>query len=625
MGKRKTAVVCSTSPEEDAGRKQGSRSSSSKSFAAARKRTRGGSSQCGVGEISDKPPSRGAEAFARLSEDYCECLQDFPSTQGMQCSKGNELWVDKYKPSSPAQLAVHKKKVEEVKNWLRERLIASKEKFGNHVLLITGQAGVGKSAAVRVLAAHMGAELCEYSTPTPTLWHEHVHNINSGLSYRSKLDEFEAFVEKIGKYSLLSSSNAGASRKATIILIDDLPVTNGRVAFGRLKKCLTALTRFAQLPTVILVTEYHRTDNVPTSHFEELVSLLERAGAYKVAFNRLTVNSIKKVLSHICQEEKRELPSIQIDQIAKASCGDMRNAINSLQFWCLSPDNLLISYVSNSMDINSRVLSDSNKLSPIVGLFGHEELNCGTDFSYGRDETLTLFHALGKFLHNKREVMDQIGLELESLTLREKFERNPLKMDAPEKVLSQAYGKARPVTDFLHENVLDFISDGAIDDTWLVTSYLSDADCLLASSLLSHSSQKLTEMDDSQRVSQPVAASVAIRGVLFGNKQPLSSRWHAIRSPRLWQIEQSAQHHKNKLMVERFYFSNGFSLSLSQMVTDYMPSIKWLGSHTTDDNGHEKLIQCITTDLIPPADNFSSNTIESTFREKIEDDEIEDW
>ena len=39
-----------------------------------------------------------------------------------------------------------------------------------------------------------------------------------------------------------------------------------------------------------------------------------------------------------------------------------------------------------------------------------------------------------------------------SFILHERFARNPQKMDAPEKVLSQAHGKARPVADFLHEN-----------------------------------------------------------------------------------------------------------------------------------------------------------------------------
>lgn len=36
--------------------------------------------------------------------------------------------------------------------------------------------------------------------------------------------------------------------------------------------------------------------------------------------------------------------------------------------------------------------------------------------------------------------------------VREGLSRLPLKMDAPEKVLCQAHGQARPTADFLHEN-----------------------------------------------------------------------------------------------------------------------------------------------------------------------------
>lgn len=36
--------------------------------------------------------------------------------------------------------------------------------------------------------------------------------------------------------------------------------------------------------------------------------------------------------------------------------------------------------------------------------------------------------------------------------VREGLSRLPLKMDAPEKILCQAHGQARPIADFLHEN-----------------------------------------------------------------------------------------------------------------------------------------------------------------------------
>jgi cell cycle checkpoint protein len=44
-----------------------------------------------------------------------------------------------------AELSVHKKKVEDVKKWLDEKLRAPKGTFGGWTLVLTGQAGVGKS------------------------------------------------------------------------------------------------------------------------------------------------------------------------------------------------------------------------------------------------------------------------------------------------------------------------------------------------------------------------------------------------------------------------------------------------------------------------------------------------
>ncbi|KAG5530188.1 hypothetical protein RHGRI_030532 [Rhododendron griersonianum] len=445
-------------------------------------------------------------------------------------SNGKDLWVDKYKPGSLEELAVHKKKVEEVKMWFEKRLKRQKEELFNNVLVITGQAGVGKSATVHVIASHLRATVCEWNTPTPTIWQEHLHNSNLGVRYMSKLDEFENFVERTRKYGLIPSSFSGRSQASVILVIDDLPVANGRVAYEKLNKCLHLLVQSALVPTVILITDCGEADSSDNSpqNWEELQSSLQRAGACKVAFNPITVNSIKKTLSRICREEHLNVDGEQIDLIAKAS--------------------------------------------------GEQ----------------------GAFL------------------VKERFARLPVKMDAPEKVLCKAHGQARPVTDFLHENgnisykigllrfhknpklvylasihfpvsyifeqfsaaltfhflvVLDFLSEEAIDDACVVTSYLSDADFLLASL-----SGMITRNYEAENVIQSAAASVAVRGVLFGNFHPLSSRWHTIRRPSLWQVERSLRYNKLETVRQRCIGYDGMSLSdLSVVATEFKPALKWLG------------------------------------------------
>lgn len=590
MGKRPSVVVLSSSSDEGdgGGRRPASRGPSARRprtpaavpaqaqapSGSRKKRRRGSSGGRGRRSASDPAPSGSLKAeIDMLSEDFSECLNDLTMSGCIRQTK--ELWVDKYKPHSLAELAVHKKKVEDVKKWLEEKLKAPKGAFGGWTLVLTGQAGVGKSATVKAIAAELGADLCEWTTPVPTLWAEHVH-ANSGLRYISKLEEFENFVEKTRKYQLLSPTSIGSQRKLTIILIDDIPVTSGNASFARLGKCLTGLIQSTQIPTVISLTHYHKSESNDTAMWnsEELESLLQGAGAHKIAFNPLTTNSIKKILVGICKEESSDTTEELVHQIATSSGGDIRHAIMSLQYYCFNPRR------QNSQLATSATLPGLKSHSTLVPGQDSYGLSSAIPSPCGRDETLTLFHALGKFLHNKRETYGDldIAVDLESFPLKEKLRRNPLKMDAPEKILSHAHGKVRTVADFLCENVLDFIDNDAIDDAWVVVSYLSEADCLLAGSPFTSARWMVNESYESESMSQLIAASVAARGVLFGNAHPSPSRWHTIRSPKVWQIEQSFRSTKDQILKERFDCSStSGSRNFSDIVTELRPFERWIG------------------------------------------------
>ncbi|TVU47765.1 hypothetical protein EJB05_07374 [Eragrostis curvula] len=592
MGKRPPVVVVSSSSDEDEG---GGRRAASRGLSARRRRTpatapspameasgsrkkarREGSAGRGRRRTSEPAPSGSLKAeFDMLSEDFSECLNDLGMPGSLRKTK--ELWVDKYKPHSLAELAVHKKKVEDVKKWLEDKLKAPKNReilltkaisqqmAGGWTLVLTGQTGVGKSATVKAIAGDIGVDVCEWTTPVPTLWAEHVH-ANSGLRYISKLEEFENFVEKIRKYSLLCPTSTGSQRKLIIILIDDIPVTNGSVAFARLGKCLTGLTRSTRVPTVISLTDYHKSESNDTAMWnsDDLESLLQDAGAHKISFNPVTTNSIKKILIRICKEEGCDVSEELVHQIATSSGGDIRHAIMSLQYYCLDPRR------QSSVLATSATRAGPKSRDSLVPEQGRDSLSRSLPSPCGRDETLTLFHALGKFLHNKREAYGDVNIDLDPFPLKENLRRNSLKMDVPEKILSQAHGKVRTVADFLYENVLDFIDYEAVDDAWTVVSYLGDADCLLAGSpIASYNSENMAQL---------IAASVAARGVLFGNAHVAPSRWHTIRSPKFWQIEQSLRSNKDRILKERFECSStSGSSNFSDIVTEFRPFERWIG------------------------------------------------
>ncbi|GMH06560.1 hypothetical protein Nepgr_008400 [Nepenthes gracilis] len=572
--------------------------------AKATKKARHSDSCLGVSKEAN-----GVDQFKLLCEDFAEDFAGFKVSAGFQRMEGVELWVDKYRPCTFEELAVNKKKVEEVKSWFEERLKTQKEELQNHVLLIVGPAGVGKSAIVYVVASHFGATVCEWNTPTPTIWKEHVHNLHSGIHYISKLDEFENFVERARKYGLLSSSIDGSASK--ILLIDDLPMASGKVAHGRLSKCLQLLVKSARVPTLILITDYGRPDSPDASVccLEELSLSLQNAGACKVTFNPITVNSIKRLFFRICRQEQCNVTSEQIDLIANASGGDIRHAITSLQYFCLKP---------GPMISGSSTKFSPSDFRPDVKSNNHNMLDKASVL-FARDQTLSLFHALGKFLHNKRETENTVLFSEDSFPLKEGYMRLPLKMDAPEKVLCQAYGQARPVAEFLHENVLDFLGEEAIEDAWAVTSYMSDADCLL-----SYPHWMASRSYEAENIAESAAASVAVRGVLFGNAHPSPSRWHAIRRPKLWTMEKIAWRNKSEMERQRRVGYNGSCLCDAPIIaTDYQPMLKWLGFrvplfHSLPEvqchfvQGHE--LEDNELDCMSPGNQASSST----------DDEIED-
>lgn len=602
MGKR-AIVVLSSSDDDDGGdynakgfsaKSNLSYSKKPKSRAASVPRTNPKGSKKARNSSSSSHPGKYANPFDEMKlfcADFGEGFTGFKVSAGYR-RDNKELWLDKYKPGSLVELCVHKKKVEEVKIWFEERISTRKGEICNNVLLITGQPGVGKSATVHATASHLGATVYEWNTPTPTIWQEHVHTTNAGLRYMSKLDEFENFVEKIRKYGLMSSSLTREPQKPFIILIDDLPVVNGKISYSRLQRCLHLLVQSVHIPTVILMTDYNRaaTTDYTARCWDELQASLQSVGACKVAFNPITVNSITKVLSKICKGEKLNITADQIDAIAKASGGDIRHAITSLQYFSLKSDS--IGKGSNKIDHQ-----DDGYLLP-----------------FGRDETLSLFHALGKFLHNKRDTENLTASDMDSVSLKDEFARLPMKMDAPERVLGQAHGQARPIADFLQENVLDFVHEEAIDDAWIVASYLSDADTLLASL-----DGVLSRNYEAENIIQSTAASVAVRGVMFGNHQPLSSRWHAIRRPQLWQVEQSLWRNKKEMVGQRCVAYNGVNLcDLSIISTEWKPVLKWLGSRAHEGSSNGEMVNNLGYNGKPMCNGEASGDDE-------DDDEIEDW
>lgn len=77
------------------------------------------------------------------------------------------MWIDKYAPQSSKDLAMHKKKVDEVRDWLKKADVSLQLGLppSPRLLVLSGPSGTGKSAMLRVLGREMGYEMCEWVEP----------------------------------------------------------------------------------------------------------------------------------------------------------------------------------------------------------------------------------------------------------------------------------------------------------------------------------------------------------------------------------------------------------------------------------------------------------------------------
>lgn len=451
------------------------------------------------------------------------------------------LWVDKYAPTSEAELGLHKKKVQEVKSWFEQQVQHGLGvHVGNRVLLLTGPSGAGKTAVVRVLAKQLNFDLFELNTPVPTLYGEHVHNVATGVPYVSKLKDFEEFVLLSMKYpslALVQSSLVNKNFPAVeegkhentsveyplsstvardnvkqgffparesetrdpvkLLLIEDLPMVGDLERKQQLADLMFRLASFTRFPTVIIISgavEREGSRDRSGDGIQYVLKALERGGVKKIEFNPIAPGLLKKALMRVATAEKLNLPQETLKALTDQSAGDIRHAISSLQFFCLGNIPKLLIEEKPPWDPGGEAVSSNLKRrkSKQQAKETGQLIYSGFDSSHeGRmvpsvvlpgfsaDDMLDLYHVLGKILYNKRldNSFSQHGSSF-SQTILEELQRPPLDMEEPELILAHARITTSTLSSFLYENVLDFVHDDAIEDAAKAQAYLSDCDLL---------------------------------------------------------------------------------------------------------------------------------------------------
>ncbi|XP_029366124.1 cell cycle checkpoint protein RAD17 isoform X2 [Echeneis naucrates] len=477
---------------------------SSASFSLPRRRKGSQTSSCTI------KPKRKRKGEASSSDPHVSrLLKDSPQRDQ------DEPWVDRYLPRSQVELAVHKKKIEEVENWMKVQTISSK----GGILLLTGPSGCGKTATVQVLSWELGFSIQEWINPTNLEVYSSSQKNEcrvNGLSSSSQLAQFQEFLLRANKYNCLRMAGDEGAAHRKLILVEDLPNQLYRQP-DSLHDNLRRFVKTSRCPLVFIMSDNLPGDSPSRCLFPKEIQ--EELDISSISFNPVAPTSMMKILTRISHLEARKscgricVPDQVLETLCSGSSGDIRSAINSLQFSSL-PD---ISLEKKACTIKDRlVTSKPNQRKRSTQTKDHEEEKA----IGGKDASLFLFRALGKILHCKRG--NHEAGELSQRAIRPSLSshlshhhRDVLLLD-PELVVERSHMSGEFFNLYLHQNYLDFFSE--MEDVDRASEYLSDADLLTANWTCRSS------MGD-------YASSVATRGLLHSNSQQVSVGFRPLHKP----------------------------------------------------------------------------------------------
>ncbi|KAJ4474014.1 Rad17 cell cycle checkpoint protein-domain-containing protein [Lentinula edodes] len=354
-----------------------------------------------------------------------EIMKDPSPSQEIEIQASGQLWVDMYEPRSEAELAVHVRKVENVRNWLRESLEggpSGKLRKYRRVLVLTGPAGTAKSSTIRVLSQELKFEIIEWKSSTSESFTNATDfdATSSGLwvSDDTIFTKFRLFLERASQCqsvfsssstpnprkrplpsSSLSSSNANSTPIQRLILLEDLPNilhSNTRSQFHDVIRSLVENQDPNPVPVVIILSDSGMRgeagdERLASGIWErdqdsavDIRSILPKDvlnGPYvdEIRFNPIAPTLLKKALQALLSRnfpsQKSPITGQMLDIIVDSANGDIRSAIMALQFACIRLN-------KKTKGAESQVLMESITR---------------------REQSLALFHLMGKVFYNKRK------------------------------------------------------------------------------------------------------------------------------------------------------------------------------------------------------------------------------
>lgn len=362
----------------------------------------------------------------------------------------DRLWVDKYEPTIEADLAVHKRKVDDVRRWISEAFEegpTGKLRKYRRILVLTGPAGTAKTTTVRVLAREMGFEIVEWRNSMSerglSTFIDSSKDLgdDSWMDTEALFDKFQAFLTRASScYNIFASSSAIASTQSQshrlqsipqqstislpstsssqpsyrhLILLEDLPNILHLPTQARFHDALQSLCGSSESgpPVVIIISDsglrgenaydddaWDGTGGARWSK-KETIDIRSLLGAdlstspyvTRIAFNPIAPTLMTKALqamlaNHFASTSGKPPAKDVVEMIVESSNGDIRSAVMALEFACVVT-----------------LTKGGGKGKTRRNTAGSGGARAVLEAVTRREQSLVLFHLMGKILYNKRK------------------------------------------------------------------------------------------------------------------------------------------------------------------------------------------------------------------------------
>ncbi|KAF9995609.1 Cell cycle checkpoint protein rad17 [Entomortierella chlamydospora] len=462
-----------------------------------------------------------------------------------------DQWTEKYAPTSMSDVAVHPRKIVEVREWLQiytDPRNKQQDASGGAILVLSGPAGSGKTTVLKMLAQEMGLNVVEWinsvnenniiqraGMPGEDSW----RSTSIDDEYIPVMRAFQEFFSRAQRFRPLATtrdapqqsqstggSGLSSTGKRNIILIEDLPPIS---AFSSRKIFQDTISKFANSRNnttsvlVIIVSDVFTKQSTellfsntnesrdPAMTIRTLLpsTVLDRIDSggkdnpriKQIKFNPIAPTIMKKALRKLIDAEFKTSSAhapnaVELDQAIEIHEGDIRAVINSLQFLCYIPQKRRKRYreAEAELEKEQELLHDSENKTTL-----------------GQDSSLGIFHAVAKVLYNRRDwSAPRVEFDKDVVKIPPQSwsrQRPPLQFNPEKELIEKLPIEPDLYTLMLHQNYTRHMN--TIDECQTAIEYLCIAD------QFSHSSGGSNVGYTQMIQMQPYMTSLSVRGLLY--------------------------------------------------------------------------------------------------------------